>query len=344
MADSQQPKKQPAKKAVNPQPKSSDHQKVLEGSFSPAIVAALEGRTREIAREEIDAALKAIKQQLDDVVAQQRETIEKVRSMPPAERSQVKSKVDDATSQVRAAADDNNELVARQNAGEQVEPQEVKKSAERANQAQEAAGKVSGEVSRQLASLKEQSDRHQGILAVDHKGERPPSRIDEIVKRLDDHERRLGEHEGVIATAFAYARASVNSGRVWQQAAKVGLIAFVVTFLLYCLLVLITPVVWEWDNALGVPAVVAGLAAAIMFLRSGDTEADASSASYAEAARHSASRNRSQWQREERQENQREQSHEGGLSVLRRDDRDDNDRDDRQRGTSASAGAHASSR
>ncbi len=327
MADSQQPSQ-----------KAPSNRQVLEHAFSPAVVDAIDGRIREVSLE----TLAEVRQQLVDMIEEHKRTIAAVRAMPASpQRDEAARATDETSDKLTASADRLNGVIEESKAGQPVEPERADQAAESVDQAGKAVKETSEGVSRQLAALQERSDQHQAILAVEHDGERPPSRVDALERRMDDAERRMDEHEGVIATAFSYARAAVNGDTAWRKAAMVGLVAFVVTLLLYCLLVLVTPVMWEWDNALGVPAIIAGLAAAIMLLRSGSASADVESYSYAQAATHTADRNRRQREREEERQQQDERSDQEGVSILPRDDREE--QDDRQE-ASASSGAHASAR
>lgn len=334
MADSQQPK-QPAKKAASPRQKAPSNRQVLEGAFSPAVVDAIDGRIKEVSLE----TLAEVKQQLVDMIEEHKKTIAAVRAMPESpEREVAKQAVDETTGQLSASADELNQVIEDTKAGQPVESEKADQVAESVAKTGEAVKETSEEVGRQLTALKEQSDRHEAILAVNHDGERPPSRIDSVEERLDRVELCLDEHQGVIAYAFAQARAAVTGGAAWRRAAAVGLTTFVVTFLLYCLLVLISPIVWEWDNALGVPAIFAGIAAAIMFLRHSSNEVEA--VSYADAAAIVAADRR---RREEPPvRNQRAAEGDAGTSIL--PGGHDDHGHDRRTGASAAAAASASAR
>lgn len=330
MADSQQPK-QTAKKAASPRQKAPSNRQVLEGAFSPAVVDAIDGRIKEVSLE----TLAEVKQQLVDMIEEHKRTIAAVRAMPASPEREAAKQATEATSgKIEEATGKVNEVIADIKAGQPVEPE---KSAEAASSIVETKEAVK-ETSEEVAALSEGQQRHEAILAVNYDGERPPSRLDSVEERLDRVELCLEEHQGVIAYAFAQARAAVTGGAAWRWAAAVGLTTFVVTFLLYCLLVLISPIVWEWDNALGVPAIFAGIAAAIMFLRHSSNEVEA--VSYADAAAIAAADRR---RREEPPvRSQRVEEEDAGTGIFQ-GGRDDHGHD-RRTGASAAAAASASAR
>jgi hypothetical protein len=111
----------------------------------------------------------------------------------------------------------------------------------------------------------------------------------------------------------------------------------VVVFLLYCFFVLFPGIDWEWDNALGLPAIAAGIAGAISFLRSDGYEVEATS--YADAATLAAHRN------DRRRQASRRQPPRQYTLGRRHDDEPVYDDDSARRsGTSATARSHASTR
>lgn len=84
--------------------------------------------------------------------------------------------------------------------------------------------------------------------------------------RIDQMEACMGEVQAVSATAFASARAGGDAA--WRRAAQWALGAFLATFVIYGLFVLVDNRPWSWAWAIGLPAVVAGIVAAVTFVAS----------------------------------------------------------------------------
>lgn len=174
-----------------------------------------------------------------------------------------------------------NGQVREHQAGEDVSQAEAEESSERINQVREQVNGVSEELMGRINRLETISAPREGSER-DNRFEDIEADVTGLRADFDQLSARVSEHEGVIASAFASARATVGDLNTMRRAALFGLVTFVITFLLYSLVWLLSSMGWQWDNALGVPAIVAGIVVSLVFLRAGDGAVEA--VSYAEAA------------------------------------------------------------
>ena len=175
-----------------------------------------------------------------------------------------------------------NDQVRQHRAGEDVSQAEAEESGERISQVREQVNGVSEELMGRIERLESISAPRLGSER-DNRFEDIEADVTGLTARVDQLESRANEHESVIASAFASARATLGDLNTMRRAALFGLVTFVVSFLLYALVwVLVDSMNWEWDNALGVPAIIAGIVAALVFLRADHGEVEA--VSYAQAA------------------------------------------------------------
>lgn len=174
-----------------------------------------------------------------------------------------------------------NDQVRQHQAGEDVSQAEAEESSERISQVREQVNGVSEELMGRIERLEAISAPRQGSER-DNRFEDIEADVTGLTARVDQLESRASEHEGVIASAFASARGTLHGLNTMRRAALFALVTFVISFLLYSLVWLVSSMNWEWDNALGVPAILAGIVASLVFLRAGDGGAEA--VSYAQAA------------------------------------------------------------
>jgi hypothetical protein len=236
----------------------SEHRKVLEGAFSPAIVDAFDGRIKEVSNETF-AVMKA---ELTQMIEEHKATISAARQLPASERAAVTPAVDETTDKLKTAATDLNEMGEQLKAGQSVEPQKVEKAVESADE----AGKA---VDQSKAAVDARVDRHEAILAP-RKGSKRDNRVEDLEDdvagiRADVDQLKSGHQELMVVSATAFAQATANDdGYATRRAGMAALIAFCVTFPVY-LLILLGPAEWDWNWAIGLPAVMAGLVAAIVW-------------------------------------------------------------------------------
>lgn len=247
----------------------STHRSVLMGAFSPQVVDALDGHIRELAREEIEQAVQDIKSEVRQLVSVQERQIDDARALPPEQRRAVEPAVNAGTGQVQAVARDANDLDARRRAGEEIDPREVDQVRQRSDQArqQQADTDTRLATARRLREEQEaEAARQQEQARVERERQAAtPLADDDLVGRLGRVERRLDEHETVMMSSFLTGRRIQRGSGAGQKALDIMVGAFVLLFLLYCLIVLIMPVEWDWSNALGVPAIFAALTAAVVW-------------------------------------------------------------------------------
>lgn len=174
-----------------------------------------------------------------------------------------------------------NDQVREHQAGADVSQSETQQSSERINQVREQVDGVSDELMGRINRLETISGPREGSER-DNRFEDIEADVTGIRARVDQLESRASEHEGVIASAFASARGTLHGLNTMRRAALYGLVTFVISFGLYCLVWLLSSMIWEWDNALGVPGILAGIVVALVFLRAGDGAIEATS--YAQAA------------------------------------------------------------
>lgn len=236
----------------------STHRKVLEGAFSPAIVDAFDGRIKEVSNETF-AVMKA---ELTQMIEEHKVTIAAARQLPASERAAVTPAVDETTDKLKTAATDLNEVGEQLKADQPVEPQKVEKAVESTDEAAKA-------VDQAKAAVDARVDRHESILAP-RKGSNRDNRVEDLEDdvagiRADVDQLKSGQQELMVVSATAFAQATANDdGYATRRAGTTALIAFGVTFLVY-LLILLGPAEWDWSWAIALPAVVAGLVAAIVW-------------------------------------------------------------------------------
>lgn len=321
MTESQQPK-QPAKKAASP------HRKVLEGAFSPAVVDAIDGRIKEVSLE----TLAEVKQQLVDLIEEHKRTIAEINAMPASpERDRAVAAAKEASAEVKAAGTEVNEVLAQERAGQPAASEQVQQAGESVERAKESVKQSSEEVSRQLSALKEQGDAHQAILAVEHDGKRPDSRLDAIEKDVADlkawkggADERIEGAQDTANRAWATARASASSDHALRRGSTWALIVFVTVFVLYLLIWGLTGLDWTLRDQFAWPFGLAALAFFVGVITATAARAEASAFAESEAGHHGDGRRSA------------------GLGIFR--DRHHDHDEDRSSGASASADARANSR
>lgn len=247
-----------------------------------AIAAFVDGR--------IDRAINGLRQEVTQLVTTQRGIREQAQSLPEEQRREVQPEVDAASRQTDEARQATNDLQARRDAGEEVSEEEVtrvRQQSDEAAAAQQRATERVESVSQTDADQQSVDRRLTAVRSVREESERqqtPPAprrpqdstngdvfgRLDNLERTVGNHGRRLDDHDTVIAHVFSEARAAYFAGSSLRKAGTIALATFVVTFLIYCLLWLLTDMGWQWDNALGIPAILAGIAGAIVFAFSDD--------------------------------------------------------------------------
>lgn len=236
----------------------------------------------------VDERLAATHAELSEL----RDMVESLRGEVANLPRQMSRQFADALSTVAAVFDDSaqqhDDLIERQRSGGGVASSEADADAQRASQVRQAVDELAASIEERVASLEDDRNRHEAILSPSHDGDRPPSRLDAIEEsanalqgQVNALQERVAGSESVIASAFAQARASINGGNVLRRAAVWGLVTFVITLVLYLFAVALTPLEFQLNWALGLPAIVAGIIAAILWLRDIDFEVE--TLSYAEA-------------------------------------------------------------
>lgn len=303
------------------QPATSSHRQVLETAFSPTVVDAIDGRIKEVSLE----ALQQVRFELTELIAQHRRTLGEIREMPASpERTELAAQANQASEELRGAADQVNRQLADATDGRTVEPEEAERSVERTEQAREAVHEV-------RTAVDERVDRHEAILAVSHDGQRPPSRLDAIErdvaslktwKRSADE--RIAGAQSTASRAIAIASASATSLNPLRRAASWALITFEAVFVLYLLFFgLLDDLDWTARDQFAWPFGLAAIAFWIGLITAKEASATAEAQAEAEVS-HDEDHDR----------------HDAGTRIFDREDHDHDETRDRR----ATADAHASVR
>lgn len=216
----------------------------------------------------IAAALEPVLGRLDELVAVQAANVQAARQLSAEEREQVKAVVDTASVEVSKAADKADAASDKAAAGEVVSTTELAEVEEAAAAAEKAVDKASKSLEVRVSALEETVAGHGQSIAS-------------LGARMDQVEAGIREVQVVSATAYASAEAG-DVTYVWRRAGMTALVAGGIAFLLY-LLILLGPATWDWNWALGFPAIVAGITAAIVFMLSHDDGPFATSVAAADA-------------------------------------------------------------
>lgn len=241
-------------------PQDSPHRKVLMGALSPAVVDAIDGRIRELSAEQAARLIAPINAQLTELLEVQRANVAVVKAADVS--PQVRQEVQATSDKAKEAAAATHKVIDQVKAGQPVSPVDVERAAEKVDEANEAVKETSRTIESRLTSVEND--------------------VAGLKAQVDQLETGSKKHEAVIASAFAQARASITGGYGLKQAAAAGLYTFVVSLVLYGLIVMITPIDGHWNWAIGLPAILAGIASAIVLLRSADYGVEVMS--FAEAA------------------------------------------------------------
>lgn len=232
----------------------------------------------------------AIEALVTEALREHGESLENLRQEVAGLREEV-SEFPELRARLNAAArallgeiNDHNDRVERHNDGQSVTPDEVAAEGQRLDEVQGQVGEVRDALEERVGVL-------EAILASDHDGERPASRIDGIEDdivglrgRLDQVESRAGEAHSLSTQAIAIARASIMGGNLLRRAATAALATWLVVFAIYFLLAGLGPVDWKWRDAFGWPSVLAGLVGCLVYLFARQREeAQAGAAAVAQA-------------------------------------------------------------
>lgn len=255
----------------------------------------------------IDAKLKANGTALDELRREVVELRQKASGM-----DELKERVEAAVKALRGEIREHNDQIDERNAGREVTPQQVNQQEGRIEEKKAEVAGIREDVEARLRSL-------EAIVAREHDGQRPPSRLDTIEERLAGVSSHAEGARTVAAQALAVARASGGGGQVLRRALSVALAVWLIVFALYLLIFGLGPGDWRWRDAFGWPSVLAGMAAltaSLVFFRQGqhEDEAEAQAEAHAEAsvatppARQTAGRQ----ERPTRQEARKDTSVQGG--------------------------------
>jgi hypothetical protein len=271
MADSQQ----------NPQPAPSKHRQVLEDRFDKKVADAIVG----VAREEALAVFNEQKEEIRQLIADQVAVRRQADELPADDRAAVAPQVNDANHKVRAVVEDANDIDARQQAGEKVDPQEIQDLDERANQARESSDQARQAVDRKAVAAARASREHEAQQASRSKQPADTATGDYSLAglgaRVDQLEACQGDLKVVSATAFASATSGDDSGSRRRVVAAAGLAALV-TFVIY-LFILLGSAKWDWSWAIGLPAVVAAIVGLVVWALTSEPGPSAESVAHADA-------------------------------------------------------------
>lgn len=278
MTDSQQ----------NPQTAPSAHRKVLEDALGKKTTDAIVG----VAREEALAVFNEKKEEIRQLIDQQIDVKRRAEELPAADKAAVVPQVNDASRQVREVVRDADDIDARQQAGERVDPQELQDLDQRTDQARESSTQAAAAVDRRAAAAERARLEHEAQQASRVK--RPasvpaPSRdantgdysLTGLGARVDQLEACAGELQVVSATAFASARSGDDSGSRRRVVAAAG-VAAIVAFVIY-LLILLGSAEWDWSWAIGLPAVVAAVVGLVVWALTREPGPSAESVARADA-------------------------------------------------------------
>lgn len=330
MADSQQNQK-------------STHLGVLEEALHPRVVAALDGRIREVANEEIDKRLSELTATVNDLADQQRAQIAAFKDLAPQQQREVVDDVNDSTDATRRAVQGQSDLAERQRSGEEVSSEELQQvEADTADAEQKQAS-----ADRKLAAATRVREEHEAQQAerTDHSKSDPapaPSRetskdkrqvkgdLDYATKgdlaslsaRVDQIGAESRDAKVAAARAIAIARASAGSLAPMRRATTWAMIAFVVVAVLYLLITGLTPLEHVWRDNFAWAFGVAFIAFCAGVITAKDDSATAEASSEARA--------------DHRDDN-------AGLDIVDRRDRDEH-RHDQYPGSSRSPRATADAR
>lgn len=281
MTDSQQ----------GPQPMKSASRMRLEERFGADTVVDIAVLAREEALAVFNEQKKEIRRLIDDQIAVKRQADE----LPVDDRAAVAPEVNDANHKVRAVVRDANDIDSRQQAGEKVDPQEVRDLDERATQARESSDQARQSVDRRAAAAtqaREEHDRQQAAEQPKRSTSTSAPRKDAVKDtgdyslaglgaRVDQLEACQGDLMVVSATAFASATSGDDSGSRRRVVAAAGLAALV-TFVIY-LLILTGSAEWDWSWAIGLPAVVAAVVGLVVWALTREPGPSAESVAHADA-------------------------------------------------------------
>ncbi len=259
----------------------SASRKHLEKALGTTTTDAIAGLAREVAEEVITAYmanednLQALRNRLADLVTERGADDPEIRSA--VQTVVTASREHDATdvSDEAAVAEDTARTEAAEQAVEALEQgSEDAGSQPEAEPTPEPADEVDEPAPAPRAEPNSDPDlaamvlRHEAILVSGNPvNRRPVSRLDDMQGEIDSIQHHLDVHEGVTASAFAQARASVVAGNNLREAGVWGAIAFIATFLVSAVVVMISPLQWDWLNIIGISAVVAGLVVLVAWLR-----------------------------------------------------------------------------
>ena len=258
MTDSQSPR--PAKKTApsRQRPVSASRMRLAErfGVDTVDDIAA-------VAREEAYSVVREMFPEIRQLVQQQLDVKQRAEELPPADQAAVAPQVNDASRQTREVAKDANDMNARQQAGEKVDPQELTALEERATQARESSDQAREAVDRKAAAAAQARQEHEAQQTSRSKqpvSTPAPSRDDaeqgngnyvtqtQLTAALDQVYAHVSGVDATATRAIAIAKASAKSVAPLRRAASWAMIAFVAVGVLYLLITGLTPIEHVWRH------------------------------------------------------------------------------------------------
>lgn len=211
----------------------------------------------------IATALEPLKADIRRLIDGQRDVKQRAEELPPADKAAVAPQVNDASRQAREVAKDANDIEARQQAGEKVDPQEIQDLDQRASQARQSSDQARESVDRRAAAAARAREEHEAQQASRSKqpaSDPAPSRDadkgdgnyvtqPQLTAALDQVYAHVSGVDATAIRALAIARASASSVAPLRRAATWAMIAFVAVAVLYLLITGLTPIEHVWrDN------------------------------------------------------------------------------------------------
>jgi hypothetical protein len=240
----------------------------------------------------IATALEPLKADIRRLIDGQRDVKQRAEELPPADKAAVAPQVNDASRQAREVAKDANDIEARQQAGEKVDPQEIQDLDQRAAQARQSSDQAREAVERKAVAAAQAGREHEAqqasrskqpasALAPSRDADKGDYSLTGLGARVDQLEACAGELQVVSATAFASATSGDDSGSRRRVVVAAG-VAALVTFVVY-LLILLGSAEWDWSWAIGLPAVVAAIVGLVVWALNREPGPSAESVARADA-------------------------------------------------------------
>lgn len=273
-ADARRLVTQPRTEKANAMPStaSSIHRETIERELGVDVANAIDGRIDE----KIAARIGELRTETEQLINEQRRIVSDTRALPPEQRQQVAPAVNASNSSVITATDRYNDLQERRQRGENIDQAEIDQAEQEMMAAREQQAVADGEVTRAqretparpavtrpstTSTTRTSTQRaHSGSTVLPT----PSSSLEQRVTTLENQGR---DRDSILLSSYGMARRLNSSADAGAKAAKAGLATFVVVFLVYCLIIMLTPINWDWSNALGIPAIMAGIVAALVWLQ-----------------------------------------------------------------------------